>query len=442
MATVLLIASLDTRRKETLFLKEYIEKEGCNVLLMDISMGTLVEDVADYGCVEVAQAGGSSFDAISRSSDTNRNMGCMVSGARRIVGDLYEKSEIQGIAGFGGTSNVTVISLVMKELPFGFPKLILSSSAAIPALAARFFADTDIVMFHSCVELNGLNYFVKDALGRFAALIGGVLLRRTGAEQHAREAVAVTEFKFAEGCAERVRKLLEQRGLEVVPFSATGASDRIMEEMVSKGLFKGVVDLVPSGLSETLLGGNRSAGLDRLDRELKGPAPVILTPCGFDMMSCGPYERKDTDSYWKRKRIAERKLFIPDKYRVQARTTKREMELIGRVFSEKLNKARAAVAVFIPLRGFSSLSREGGPLHDPQADNGFLKVLRTKTNREKVEIHEMDCAMDDPEFAEAIASRFARMVRTATNDEYGPASTRKPGKPSGNIKEARKRSGR
>lgn len=414
MATVLLISSLDTRRKEILLLKEYIKKEGCNVLIMDISMGTVVENVADYGCAEVAKAGGSSFDAISESSDTNKNMDCMVKGARRIAEDLYEKSEIQGIAGFGGTSNVTVISLVMKKLPFGFPKLILSSSAAIPALAARFFADTDIVMFHSCVELNGLNYFVKDALSRFAALIGGVLHRRTGAEGHGREAIALTEFKFAEGCAERVRKLLEQRGLEVVPFSATGASDRIMEEMVSKGLFKGVVDLVPSGLSEALLGGNRSAGLDRLGRELEGSVPVILTPCGFDMISCGPYERKDTDPYWKKKRIGERKLFVPDKYRVQARTTRREMELIGRVFAERLNKAGTTVAVFIPLRGFSALSRENGPLHDPQADSGFLRVLRARANRQKVEIHEMDCAIDDPEFAEAIVDRFVHMVMTPT----------------------------
>ncbi|OPX97731.1 MAG: hypothetical protein A4E62_02191 [Syntrophorhabdus sp. PtaU1.Bin002] len=417
MATVLLITSLDTRRKETLLLKEYIEKEGCSVLLMDISMGALVEGLADYGCVEVAKAGGSSFDVISKSSDTNKNMGCMVKGSGRIVGDLWTKAKIQGIAGFGGTSNVTVISLVMKELPFGFPKLILSSSAAIPALAARFFANTDIVMFHSCVELNGLNYFVKDALSRFAALIGGVLHRRTGTERHGGEAIALTEFKFAEGCAERVRKLLEQRGLEVVPFSATGASDCIMEEMVSKGLFKGVVDLVPSGLSEALLGGNRSAGLDRLDRELEGSVPVILTPCGFDMISCGPYERKDTDPYWKRKRIGERKLFIPDKYRVQARTTRREMEMIGRVFAEKLNKAGTKVAVFIPLRGFSSLSCEGGPLHDPQADSGFLKVLRAKADRQKVEIHEMDCAIDDQEFAEVIIDRFVRMV--ADNDRCG-----------------------
>lgn len=414
MGTVLLVSSVDTREKEILFLKELIQGQGCRVLVMDISMGSYREGVADYSCLDVARAAGISFQEIAESKDTNKNMEHVLRGSIVIAKDLYEKGLIDGMAGFGGVSNTTVISLLMKELPFGFPKLILTTAAAIPAYAAGLFAETDIAMFHSCVDVNCLNKFVKSVLTRFAGMIAGAVNMEKVNLSSETVAVALTEFKFSEKCTERVRGLLEQKGFEVVPFSATGTSDRIMEQMAFKGLFGGVIDAVPAGLSEALLGGNRSAGLDRLDRELAIGIPVILTPCGFDMLSCGPYERRYSDPFWKKRRIEKRKLFIPDKFRVQARTTKGEMATIARAFAEKLNKAKGRIAVFIPLLGFSSLSKPGGPLSDPQSDRIFVRTLKSCIKGDRVEIVEMENSIDDPGFADAIAEKFlAEVLATA-----------------------------
>ena len=410
MGTVLLVSSVDTREEETVFLKARVEGQGCKVLLMDISMGSYREGAADYSCIDVAGAAGISFQEIAESKDTNKNMDYMLRGSIAIARDLHGKGLIDGIAGFGGVSNTTVISLLMKELPFGFPKLILTTAAAIPAYAARLFAETDIAMFHSCVDLNCLNRFVKDVLNRFAGMIAGAVNMEKVNFSSEKVAVALTEFKFSERCTERVRELLEQRGFEVVPFSATGTSDRIMEQMALKGLFGGVIDAVPAGLSEALLGGNRSAGVDRLDRELQIGIPVILTPSGFDMLSCGPYERRYSDPFWKKRRIEKRKLFIPDKFRVQARTTKGEMATIARAFAEKLNKAKGRVVVFIPLLGFSSLSKPGGPLSDPQSDRTFVRTLKSCIKGDRVEIVEMENSIDDPGFADAIVERFLSEV--------------------------------
>lgn len=412
MGTVLLISSMDTRQEEILYLKGLIEGRGCKVLILDISMSTYTGDFGGYSCIAVAEAAGVFFHEVAESRDTNKNMVLMVKGAVAIARDLFQKGRIDGIAGLGGTSNITIVSLVMKELPFGFPKLILTSSAAMPSLAHRFFADTDIAIFHSCVSINGLNSFVRDALKRFAGMITGCVT--TGRPHGLRDQrkAALTEFKFSSHCAGRVRKLLEETGLEVVSFSATGAGDRIMEDMASEGYFKGILDIVPSGFSEALLGGNRSAGLDRLDKELRLGIPVILTPCGFDMISCGPYERKDTDPFWKTRRIEERKLFIPDKFRVQARTSKGEMEIIAVAFAEKLERARGKAIVCIPLRGFSSLSQPGGPLWDPEADRLFVRTLRDAIKGgDGVEIVELDYAIDDPPFADYLVARFIEEVR-------------------------------
>lgn len=408
MATILLISSVDTREKEIIFLKALIEGQGCKVIVMDLSMGTYKEGVADYSCLEVARQAGVDFKEIAASKDTNKNMELIVRGATKIAQELFERGTIDAIAGFGGVSNTTVISLIMKELPFGFPKLILTTAAAIPAYAARLFAETDITMFHSCVDVNCLNDFVKSLLFRFSGMVAGVAKMEKINLSSQTNAIALTEFKFSEKCTERVRGLLEQKGFEIVPFSATGTSDRVMEQMASKGLFRGIIDAVPAGLSEALLGGNRSAGLDRLDRELQTGIPIIFTPCGFDMLSCGPYDRKETDPFWKQKRLAKRKLFVPDKFRVQARTSRKEVETVAQAFADKLNKAKGKVYVFIPLLGFSSLSKPGGPLFEPQTDRAFVRTFKNCIKGDNVEVIELNNTIDDPEFADAIVEKFVQ----------------------------------
>jgi len=412
MATVLLVSSVDTREKEIIFLKGLIEGQGCKVIIMDLSMGAYKEGVADYSCIEVARRAGVDFQEIAASKDTNKNMELIVRGATVIAKDLFEKGVIDTIAGFGGVSNTTVISLIMKEIPFGFPKLILTTAAAIPAYAARLFAETDIAMLHSCVDVNCLNDFVKSLLYRFAGMVSGVAKMEKVNLSSQTNAIALTEFKFSEKCTERVRGLLEQKGFEIVPFSATGTSDRVMEQMASKGLFGGIIDAVPAGLSEALLGGNRSAGIDRLDKELQTGIPIIFTPCGFDMLSCGPYDRKDTDPFWKQKRLAKRKLFVPDRFRVQARTTRKEIEMVAQAFADKLNKAKGKVYVFIPLLGFSSLSKSGGPLFDPQTDKAFVRAFKGCIKGDKVEVLELNNTIDDPEFADAMVEKFVQVLNS------------------------------
>ena len=107
----------------------------------------------------------------------------------------------------------------MGSLPLGLPKLILSSSAAIPAYAARYFAFKDIAIFHACVDINGLNAFVKDQMRRFAAMIAGVCGMVKVSEEKVGKCVAVTEYQFSETCAQRVRKLVLPRVLRRFPFT-------------------------------------------------------------------------------------------------------------------------------------------------------------------------------------------------------------------------------
>lgn len=410
MATVLLLSSLDTRHDETLYARTLLEQSGCEVILMDISMGAFVEGQAEYSCVDVAREAGVTFDVIKNTKGTSGPMDYMMKGATKISQELHEKGTIDCIAGIGGASSSTFFSWVMRRLPFGFPKMMLSSSAAMPMYAGRYYGYKDITIFHACVDINGLNPFVRDVIGRFAAMVAGVSKRsKTGDLTDGRQ-IAMAEFQFCEVCARRVTARLEREGLEVIPFHANGVGERVMEEMIVDGLFQGLVDLAPAGLAEAILGGNRNAGLERLTGELSRRMPIVMTVCGFDMFSCGPYERRLTDPIWKQRRLEKRKLYFQDELRVQARTSRRELETTAKAFAEKLNLAQATVSVFVPLRGFSSLSVEGMPLHDPELDRVFIKNVKRRVHNPNVEIVEMDCSIMDAAFAEALSEHFLRSL--------------------------------
>jgi uncharacterized protein (UPF0261 family) len=182
-----------------------------------------------------------------------------------------------------------------------------------------------------------------------------------------------------------------------------------MEELIGEGLFQGVMDIVPAGVGEELLGGNRAAGPKRLEKAGEMGIPQIIAPCGFDMLSCGPLERGDRgDPLWVSRGIKNRKLFIPDAFRVQARTTPQELREIAKEVARKLNGSKGPVIFLIPLKGWSSLDKEGMPLYDPGADRTFVDELKMHIIQ-KISIIELDLHLNTREFAEEAVNRFLKL---------------------------------
>ncbi len=416
--TIVLVATLDTKGSEAVFLKSLIQERGHRVILLDINTGAEPSVQPDISAKEVARAGGWDIEEIRKMRDTGKASSIMIQGAIEKVKHLLDKGELDGIISLGGASNTTMATAIMKVLPFGIPKVMLSSSAAMPAYAGGYFGTKDITMIHSVVDIAGWNPLVKVALTRAAGAICGMVemgekpipLSKIKPETGL---IALTEFKFSEECCFHVRNLLKEKGFEVIPFHAQGIGDRAMEELIGEGYFQGVMDIVPAGVSEQLLGGNRSAGPNRLEMAGRIGIPQVITPCGFDMLSCGPLERRDRgDFLWVSKNIKDRKLFIPDAFRVQARTTAQELREIAREVARKLNPSRGPVSILIPLKGWSSLDQEGMPLYDPEADRAFVDELKIHLSK-TISLLEVDLHLNTREFAEKTVDQFLSLYQKA-----------------------------
>ena len=48
--------------------------------------------------------------------------------------------------------------------------------------------------------------------------------------------------------------------------------------------------------------------------------------------------------------------------------------------------------------------------HDPEADEALFDTLRELVDRSKVELHEVDAEINDPQFALAMAERLHELV--------------------------------
>ena len=411
--TIAIVSTLDTKGSEAAFLKALIQERGHRVILLDTNTGGEASLPPDISAEEVARAAGAEIEEVRKMKDTGRAYGIMIEGAIKKVNSLLEKGELHGIISFGGASNTAMATTIMKSLPFGIAKVMVSSTAAMPAYAGSYFGTKDIAILHSVVDIAGLNPLVRDVLRRAAGMVSGMVETGEGSpalsKERKKDLIALTEFKFSEECCSHVRKLLEERGFEVIPFHAQGTGDRAMEELIEEGFFQGVVDIVPAGVGEELLGGNRAAGPGRLEGAGKMGIPQIITPCGLDMLSCGPIERGDRgDPLWVSRDLKKRKLFVPDAFRVQARTTPQELREIAREVARKLNRSKGPVVILIPQKGWSSLDKEGMPLYDPEADQAFVHALKMNLDP-KIPVVELDLHLNSREFAQEAVNRFLQL---------------------------------
>jgi len=424
--SIAIVGMLDEREEALWLLKEQIEQRGYKTILIDVSIGTggiKPSLEAEVTCEEVAQAGGTTIDKIREmmAKEREKATSIMADGLSRKVLELYQAGELKGIIAVGGMTGTFLSITAMKALPFGLPKLLISSVAAMPAYAGRlaeYFGVRDITVMHSVVDTVGLNPLVRSLMVNGAGAICGMVEKFEPPKKEEKPSIALTEYGFCDKGAHYVRELLEQ-DYDIISFHATGLGDRAAEDLVNQGLFKAFVDLVPAGLSEYHLGGNRTAGPDRLEAAGNQGIPYILSPCGFDMISCGPIERRDKgDPLWVSRRLAERKMLVQDAIRVQARTNAEEMQTIARAVAEKLNKHRdkKLVKFIIPTRGFSSLSVEGGALYDPDTDKVLVSELRKHLDPE-IQVIEVDTHINTPEFARAVAEALEESFKLHTKNK-------------------------
>lgn len=392
--SVLVICTLDTKGAETLYLRDKLASLGLKPLLMDISMRGSQGEAPDITSEQIAVAGGSTFEAICESRDRSSITNTMMAGASRIAVDLLEDEKLDGVIALGGSTGSLMATTVMRALAFGIPKVMISSTAALPGLSTRYIGTGDILLFHSVIEISGVTNLLKNVIDRAAYALAGMLQEAiTSPKDQKGKTIALTMLGPCEQCASSVRRALEHEGFQVIGFSAAGIGDRAMEDMIVGGFFHGVIDLAPGGVGEHLFGFMRDAGPHRLENAGKLGLPQIISTCSVNHMT--PAKSRYKPDYH------ERRKYDLDKFRTWIRLAPEELKQVAAAFAEKLNKSTGPVTVLVPSNGWSSVDMPGNPTHDPEEDRIFIQELSANVNS-NINILEVAANMEDPEFAQAV----------------------------------------
>src|SRR5438128_2166780 len=170
---VLLIGTLDTKGTEFAFVRVVLSQHGLETTVIDA--GVLQPPVfpPDVGREEVYAAAGTTAAAVQRAADRGKAIEAASRGVAALVRRLHETAPVEGVLALGGSAGTTIGTAAMRALPFGVPKLMVSTLASgqvRPYVGVR-----DILMMHSVVDISGLNRISRVVLTNAAnAMIGMV----------------------------------------------------------------------------------------------------------------------------------------------------------------------------------------------------------------------------------------------------------------------------
>ncbi|MCX7167385.1 MAG: Tm-1-like ATP-binding domain-containing protein [Rhodocyclales bacterium] len=412
---IVIVCNLDTRGEDIVFVRQLIADRGHQPILLDFSMEEPPPFPGDIRTEDVATRGGLPIEVVREKyrSDRDTATNNQIRGAAAIVQDLQAEGRVHGIIGIGGGTATLVATSIMKQLPFGMPKLMASPMAAHPAYIDKYVGTRDITMHHTVLDIVKMNPLLRAQIINAVGAICGMVEMTQGTDiKFDKPCVAISSFGFGEMAVQTAIGMLEEAGFTPIVCHAQGKGDKAMEEMIRDGAFHGVLDICIGGVMEHLFKGNRDPGPDRLMAAVETGIPMVLAPCGLDILSYGG--RADM-----LERTKDRVQYVQDSLRVQVRTTVDELRQAADVIAERLNRARGPWTFLIPQKGWSSLDKEGRPIYDPIADAAFVARLKEKLDDPK-HLREVPLHLYTPEFARVAVDEFIRLHKEAKTKETRP----------------------
>jgi len=398
---VFLPGTFDTKGTEFAFLKSLLEKQGFHCICADAGVLNPPFFAPDISREDVFLAAGTTLKKVLLEKNRGEAVEAAANGLAKIALDLFNQGKIHGVLGMGGSAGTTLGTAAMRALPFGIPKIMVSTLAS--GQVRPFVGVKDITMMHSVVDICGLNRISTKVLSNAAHAMAGMLNAPAINSISEKLLLAATMFGVTTPCVELGRNILEQSGREVLVFHATGTGGLTMESFIRDGLIKGVLDITTTELADELVGGILSAGNERLTAAGIMGIPQVISVGALDMVNFGPMDTVP-------EKFRSRRLYAHNSNVTLMRTTPEENDLLGKEIALKANAAKGPTAIIFPLHGISALDAPGQPFWWPQANQALRESLKLWLSPD-VEYIEMDLHINDPAFGEACAQKLINYLK-------------------------------
>lgn len=394
MPCIYLVGTADTKGAELAYLKALIAAEFPDVRCVDLGtrQATIPVDISN---AEIARHHPDGADEILQTQDRGTavaNMGTAF--ARHCQSNADSIAGIIGIGGGGGTS---IVAAGMRELPYGVPKVLVSTLAS--GDVAPYVDVSDINMFPSITDIAGLNRISRAILHNAAQALIGMVKSPYQATEDTKKAVGLSMFGVTTPSVTAISDQLADQ-FDCLVFHATGTGGRAMEQLVANGLLDGLIDITTTEIADLLVGGVLPSNADRLDVVAKTGLPYVGSVGALDMVNFWapasvPAKFKDRQFYHHNPNVT------------LMRTTPDECRKLGLWIADKLNACQGPVRFLIPEKGISALDIEGGDFWDPTADSALFDALSTQFQEtENRKLIFQPHHINDPAFSATAADAF------------------------------------
>jgi uncharacterized protein (UPF0261 family) len=393
---VYVVGTADTKGPELAYLAETISDTGVPVVVVDVGTRTPTIKV-DIAASEVANCHPKGRAAVLSGNDRGVAVAAM---STAFSNYMAGREDVAGVIGIGGGGGTSIVTAGMRGLPYGLPKIMVSTLAS--GDVGPYVDISDIVMMPSVTDFAGLNQFSRMILHNAAHAVSGMV--KTAFEGSSEQrSVGLTMFGVTTQC---VTSMVEQLSSthDCTVFHATGVGGRTMEKLVDDGVLAGVLDITTTEICDMLLGGVLPASPARLDAIARSGVPYVGSAGALDMVN-----------FWAPETVpaafAGRQFYHHNSNVTLMRTTPEECRQIGIWIGRKLSTCTGPVRFLIPEHGVSALDIEGGAFFDPEADAALFAAIEeafeVSDNRriERLPLH-----INDPAFAKAAVDRFLSII--------------------------------
>lgn len=401
--TIAVLATLDTKGDEAHYIREQLERLGSRALLIDMGVVGTPMTPADVSREEVAEAGGTPLAELLEHPTREAAAPVMIAGATQILRQRVDAGQVHGVLGLGGFQGTSACTQVMRGLPYGLPKVMVSTAAS--GDTSSYVDIMDITMMFSVGDLLGLNPFTRKILANAAGAAHGMAQVEVSIEAQVRDKpmIGMSNLGVLTQGAQVALEHFARHGYEVIVFHAIGSGGRAMEQMMKQGIIGAVFDYAMGEIADEVFGVLRAGGPERLTVAGDLGIPQVLCPGGAEHLgilvapNAVPEEWKDHTYVFHSPVV-----FVP-------RLGAEEFVRVAHDIGGRLQHTKGKAVLMLPTDGTGSYARPGGDLRDTESDAAFFAALKDAVP-DCIEVVERPTHAEDPAFVKECVERLIALI--------------------------------
>lgn len=401
--TIAVLATLDTKGDEARYLKEQLEALGSRALIVDMGVVGAPDSPADVTRETVAELGGTPLAELLKDPTREAAAPVMIAGATRLLQDKLAAGEVHGVLGMGGFQGTGAGCQVMRALPYGVPKIMVSTAAS--GDTSSYVDIKDITMMFSVGDILGLNAFTRKILANAAGAAHGMAQVEVKIEPRdpSKPLIGMSNLGVLTQGAMKALDYFAERGYEVIVFHAIGSGGRAMEQMMKEGLIGAVFDYAMGEIADDVFHELRAGGPDRMTVAGDLGLPQVLCPGGAEHLGILVEPNVVPDRWKDHVHVFHSPVvFVP---RLRAEEFVKVAEDIGR----RLQHTKGNAVLMLPTDGTGSYACPGGPLRDTESDAAFFAALKAAVP-DSIEVVERPLHAEDPAFVKECVDRLVGLI--------------------------------